>query len=72
MYVPKEAAQLLDARDGILGLMQEVPLTDEERSVAEGDVEALNRYIENRKHTPPPPVPSKLYVFKFLIARRNR
>jgi hypothetical protein len=63
MYVPKEAAQLIEARDGILRLMQEVPLTDEERSVAEGDVEALNRYIENRKHTPPPPVPSELYSF---------
>jgi hypothetical protein len=30
-------------------MVQEVPLTDEEISVAEGDVEALNRYIENPK-----------------------
>ena len=29
----------------------------------EGDVEASNRYIENRKHTPPPAVPSELYSF---------
>jgi integrase len=63
MYVAKGPAQLIEARDGILRLMQEVPLTDEERSVAEGDVEALNRYIENRRHTPPPPMPSELYSF---------
>ena len=49
--------------EGILRLMQEVPLTDGERSVAEGDVTALNRYIENRKRAPPPPVPSELYIF---------
>jgi len=63
MYVAKEVAQLIEARDGILRLLQEVPLTDEERSVAEGDAMALNRYIENRKQAPPPPVPSELYVF---------
>jgi hypothetical protein len=63
MYVPKEAAQLIEARDGILRLMQEGPLTEEERSVAEGDVETLNRYIDNRKHTPPPSVRSELYSF---------
>ena len=63
MYVAKKPAQLIEARDGILHLMQEVPLTDEERSVAEGDVKALNRYIENRKHAPPPPAPSELYIF---------
>ena len=63
MYVAKKPAQLIEARDGILRLMQEVPLTDEEKSVAEGDVKALNRYIENRKHVPPPPVQSELYIF---------
>jgi hypothetical protein len=55
-------AQLIEARDGILSLMQDVPLTDEERLVAEGDVKALNRYIENRKRIPPPAVPSDLHV----------
>lgn len=63
MYVAKEPAQLIGARDGILRLLQEVPLTDEEKSVAEGDVKALNRYIENRKHVPPPPVPNERYIF---------
>jgi hypothetical protein len=45
MDVAKGPAELIEASDGILGLMQEVPLTDEERSVAEGDVKAVNRYI---------------------------
>jgi integrase len=63
MYVPKETAQLVETRDGVLRLMQEVPLSDEEKSVAEGDVNALNRYIEKRKDMPPPSTPSKLYIF---------
>jgi hypothetical protein len=63
MYVAREPAQLIGARDGILRLMQEVPLTDEEKSVAKGDVKALNRYVENRKHVPPPPVPNERYIF---------
>ena len=63
MYVAKGPAQLIEARDGIPRLMQEVPLTDEEKSVAEGDVEALNRYIENRKRTPAPTVQSEFFIF---------
>jgi len=63
MYVPKGDAQLIEARDGILHLMQEVPLTEEEKAVAEGDVEALNRYIDKRKAVPPPTVPDARYVF---------
>jgi len=63
MYVAKETAQLIEARDGILRLMQEVPLTDEEKSVAEGDVTALDRYIEKRKHVQTPQIPSELHIF---------
>jgi integrase len=63
MYVPKETAQLIDARDGVLRLMQEVPLTDEEKSVAEGDAQALTRYIEGRRHVPTPQLPSPRYNF---------
>jgi hypothetical protein len=71
MFVAKETAQLIEARDGILRLMQEVPLTNEEKSVAEGDVKALNRYIENRKHIPPPTMPSELHVFNSSIQSRT-
>lgn len=63
MYVSKSVAQLIEARDGVLHLMQEVPLTDEERDVAGGDVEALNRYIAKRKDVAPPCVPDERYVF---------
>jgi hypothetical protein len=72
MYVAKETAQLIEARDGILRLMQEVPLTDEEKSVAEGDVEALNRYIEKRTRVPSPAAPSKLYIFNSSIRPQTR
>jgi hypothetical protein len=67
MYVPKEAAQSIDARDGVLRLMQEVPLSEEEKSVAEGDVQALTRYIESRKHMPPPRLPNQLYNFNCMM-----
>ncbi len=63
MYVGKGVAQLIEARNGVLRLMQEVPLTDEERDVAEGDVKALNRYIEKRKDAPTPSVPNERYIF---------
>jgi hypothetical protein len=33
---------LIEARDGVLRLSQEIPVTDEERAVAEGDAEALD------------------------------
>jgi integrase len=68
MYVGKGTAQLIEARNGILHLTQEVPLTDEEKAVAEGDVAALNRYIEQRKHVPPPAAPNKRYVFSLAQA----
>jgi len=32
----------------------------------ESHVKALNRYIENRKHVSPPPVPSEFYIFNSL------
>jgi hypothetical protein len=63
MYVPKETTQLIEARDGVLRLMQEVPLTEEEKSVAVGDVQALTRYIEGRRHVPTPELPSPRYNF---------
>ena len=63
MYVGKSTAQLIEAREGVLHLMQEVPLTAEERAVAEGDVEALNRYIAKRKDVEAPQVPDERYIF---------
>lgn len=51
---------------GSFVLMQEVPSTDEEKSVAEGDVQAPTRYIEGRKHVPPPHPPNQLLQLRFL------
>jgi hypothetical protein len=61
MYVPPGTGKLIEARDGVLRLLQEVPLTDEEKAVAEGDLQALNRYIEKRRDIPPPKLPSNRY-----------
>jgi len=38
-------------------------LDEQVSNCCEETVMALNRYIENRKHAPPPPVPSELYIF---------
>jgi hypothetical protein len=72
MYVGKGTAQLIEVRDGILHLIQEVPLTDEERAVAEGDVAALNRYIERRKHVPPPAAPNERYIFQLAQSEEQK
>jgi hypothetical protein len=63
MYVPQTAAKLIEARQGVLRLLAEVPLSDEEKAAAEGDVLALNRYIEKRTSVPTPVVPDSRYVF---------
>ena len=47
-----ESEAVGEARDGVLRLAQEVPLTHEERAVAGGNVQALNRYIQKRTSVP--------------------
>jgi integrase len=63
MYVPQTTGKLIEARQGVLRLLAEVPLSDEEKAVAEGDVSALNRYIQKRSNVPTPQVPGSRYVF---------
>ena len=63
MYVAPDTGKLIEARDGVLRLLQEVPLTHEEKAVAEGDVQALNRYIEKRRDIPAPKLPSDRYAY---------
>jgi len=63
IYITQTAAKLVEARDGLLRLAQEVPLTDEEKAVADGDVQALNRYIQRRINVPTPQVPDRRYAF---------
>ncbi len=64
MHIGVELAQLIRARDGIMNLLQEVPdLSEEERAIAEGDRDTLNRLIEKYKDVSPPPVPNERYIF---------
>jgi integrase len=55
-YMPKDSArgQWLETRDGLLKMLQEIPLSDEERAAVDGDVQALNRLLERLKETPTP------------------
>ena len=55
-YVPKDSTrgQWLETRDGLLTMVQEIPLSDEERAAVDGDIEALNRLLERLKEVPPP------------------
>ncbi len=55
-YVPKDSArgQWLETRDGLLKMLQEIPLSDDERAAVDGDVQALNRLLERLKQVPTP------------------
>lgn len=55
-YVPKDSTrgQWLEARAGLLKMLQEIPLSDEERAAVDGDVQALNRLLERLKTVPTP------------------
>lgn len=55
-YVSKDSAngQWLETRDGLLKMLQEIPLSDEERAAVDGDVQALDRLLERLKEVPPP------------------
>jgi hypothetical protein len=54
--IPKDSnrAQLLEAKTNILRFLQEVPLTDDERSAADGDLDALDRLITMLSDRPTP------------------
>lgn len=55
-YVPKDSSrgQLLEAKANVLRMLQQVPLTDEERSVADGDLTAVDRLISQLENRPTP------------------
>ena len=55
-YVPKESDRglWLQTRDGLLKLLQEIPLSDEERAAVDGDVHALSRLLERLTTVPTP------------------
>jgi integrase len=55
-YRPRRSslAQLLEAKDNILRFLQEIPLTDEERSVVDGDLAAIDRLTTRLASQPTP------------------
>jgi len=55
-YIPKASArgQWLEARDGLLRFLQEIPLSDDERAAVDGDVQALDRLLGKLKNVPTP------------------
>jgi integrase len=55
-YVPKgsDRGLWLQTRDGLLKLLQEIPLSDEERAAVDGDVQALDRLLERLATVPTP------------------
>lgn len=55
-YVPKESDRglWLQTRERLLKLLQEIPLSDEERAAVDGDVQALDRLLERLAEVPTP------------------
>ena len=61
-YVPKTSdhGRWLQTRDSLLTMLQEIPLSDEERAAVDGDVQALDRLLERLKEVPTPSESQKL------------
>jgi integrase len=57
-YIPKESSQadLVASKAGMVHMLQEIPLTDDERAAVEGDKDAIDRLLKRLATTP---VPSK-------------
>jgi integrase len=55
-YIPKSSSQalLIEGRANLLRMMQEVPLTDEERAAVEDGITALKRLADSLADTPTP------------------
>ncbi len=55
-YSPKDSGrgQLLEAKTSHLRLLQEIPLTEDERSAVDGDLSALDRLVARLAHQPTP------------------
>jgi len=55
-YRPRESSlvQLLEAKSNILRLLQEIPLTDDEKAVVDGDLAAIDRLTATLANHPTP------------------
>jgi integrase len=55
-YVPKEStrAELITSKTGMIRMLQEIPLTEEERNAIEGDQKAVDRLLRRLESMPAP------------------
>ena len=55
-YVQKDSTRglWLEAREGLLKMLQEIPLSDEERAAVDGDVQALDQLLQKLATVPTP------------------
>jgi integrase len=55
-YVPKKSSQadLITSKAGMVRMLQEIPLTDDERAAVDGDVAAVERLLKRLESTPTP------------------
>ncbi|NMM04467.1 tyrosine-type recombinase/integrase [Paraburkholderia sp. RP-4-7] len=55
-YVPKESTrgELIASKTGMIRMLQEIPLTDEERNAIEGDQSAVDRLLRRLESMPAP------------------
>jgi len=63
MFVGPGIAKEIAAREGIIRMLADVPMTPEEKAAAEGDLASLTEMIALKKNRPTPVVPSSKYVF---------
>lgn len=55
-YIPKDSSQadLIASKAGMIHMLQEIPLTDDERAAVEGDRQAIERLLTRLAMTPTP------------------
>jgi integrase len=55
-YIPRQSAQadLIRSKSSMVRMLQEIPLTDDERAAVDGDVAAIDRLLARLKSTPTP------------------
>ena len=59
-YVPKESsrAELIAAKAGMIRMLEEIPLTDDEKAAVDGDAHAVERLLNRLATTPTPDSPA--------------
>jgi hypothetical protein len=55
-YIPKESSQadLIASKTGMVRMLHEIPLTDDERAAVDGDMAAIERLLKRLETTPTP------------------